>query len=203
MTEPLREIGVRHVGDTKVPGLVALVAHGDEVHVEALGRLAIGGPPVARDSLFRIASITKPVTAAATLALIEEGLFELDEPIDRLVPDLADRRVLVRSDGPLDETVPAQRPITTRDLLTFTFGFGMAVEMFTSPTPWPVVQADADLGLATIHPPNRAVQPDADTWIANLGTLPLIAQPGERWLYNTGASVLGVLAARAADESFG
>jgi CubicO group peptidase (beta-lactamase class C family) len=203
MTEPLREIGVRHVGDTKVPGLVALVAHGDEVHVEALGRLAIGGPPVARDSRFRIASITKPVTAAATLALIEEGLFELDEPIDRLVPDLADRRVLVRSDGPLDETVPAQRPITTRDLLTFTFGFGMAVEMFTSPTPWPVVQADADLGLATIHPPNRAVQPDADTWIANLGTLPLIAQPGERWLYNTGASVLGVLAARAADESFG
>lgn len=203
MIEELREIAARHVGDKKVPGLVALVAHGDEVDVEAFGRLAIGGPPVARDSLFRIASISKPITAAATLALIEEGLIGLDEPVDRLIPELADRRVLVRPDGPLDDTVPAHRPITTRDLLTFTFGFGMAVEMFMSPTPWPVVEADAELRLATIHPPNRAVQPDADMWIAGLGSLPLVAQPGERWLYNTGASVLGVLAARAAGQRFG
>ncbi len=203
MTEQLREVAARHVGDSNVPGMVALVAHGEEVQVEALGHLTIGGPPVARDSLFRIASITKPITAAATLALIEEGLLGLDEPVDRLIPELAGRRVLLRPDGPLDETVAAERPITTRDLLTFTFGFGMAFEMFTSPTPWPVVQADAELGLATVNPPNRAVQPDADTWIANLGSLPLIAQPGERWLYNTGASVLGVLAARAAGMSFG
>jgi CubicO group peptidase (beta-lactamase class C family) len=203
MTESLREIAARHVGAADVPGLVALVAHGDEVHVEALGELTIGGPPVARDSLFRIASITKPITAAATLALVEEGLFGMDEPVDRLLPELADRRVLARPDGPLEETVPAARPITPRGLLTFTFGFGMAVEMFTSPAPWPVAQADAELGLATINPPNRAVQPDTDTWIAGLGSLPLIAQPGERWLYNTGASVLGVLAARAAGTSFG
>jgi CubicO group peptidase (beta-lactamase class C family) len=203
MTEPLHEIAARHVGDADVPGLVALVAHGDDVRVEAIGELTIGGPPVARDSLFRIASITKPITAAATLALVEEGLFGLDEPVDRLIPELAGRRVLARPDGPLDETVPAARPITPRDLLTFTFGFGMAVEMFMAPTPWPVAQADAELGLATINPPNRAVQPDADTWIAGLGSLPLIAQPGERWLYNTGASVLGVLAARAAGTSFG
>ena len=203
MTEGLREIAARHVGDTSVPGMVALVAHGEEVQVEALGHLTIGGPPVARDSLFRIASITKPITAAATLALIEEGLLGLDEPVDPLIPELAGRRVLARPDGPLDETVPAERPITARDLLTFTFGFGMAVEMFASPAPWPVVQADAELGLATINPPNRVVQPDADTWIAGLGSLPLIAQPGERWLYNTGASVLGVLAARAAGEPFG
>jgi CubicO group peptidase (beta-lactamase class C family) len=127
----------------------------------------------------------------------------MDEPVDRLLPELADRRVLARPDGPLEETVPAARPITPRGLLTFTFGFGMAVEMFTSPAPWPVAQADAELGLATINPPNRAVQPDTDTWIAGLGSLPLIAQPGERWLYNTGASVLGVLAARAAGTSFG
>jgi CubicO group peptidase (beta-lactamase class C family) len=113
-----------------------LTAHGEEVHAEALGHLGIGGPPVRRDSLFRIASTTKPITAAATLAVIEEGLLGLEDPVDRLLPELADRRVLVRPSGPLDETVPAERPITTRDLLTFTFGFGMAMEMFTSREPW-------------------------------------------------------------------
>jgi CubicO group peptidase (beta-lactamase class C family) len=203
MVEQLREVAARHVGDTNVPGLVALVAHGDEVHVEALGRLAVGGRPVARDSLFRIASVSKPLTAAATLAVVEEGLLGLEEPVDGLLPELARRRVLVRPDGPLDETVPAARAITTRDLLTFTFGFGMALEMFMSPTPWPVARADRQLGLATLGPPDPSVQPDADTWIARLGTLPLLAQPGERWLYNTGASVLGVLLARATGQSFG
>ncbi|MFI5040628.1 MAG: serine hydrolase domain-containing protein, partial [Acidimicrobiales bacterium] len=83
-----------HVGDDKVPGLVALVARGDQVHVEALGSLSVGGPPVRRDSLFRIASTTKPVTAVATLALARDGLLHLDEPVDRLLPELADRRVL-------------------------------------------------------------------------------------------------------------
>jgi CubicO group peptidase (beta-lactamase class C family) len=201
--EQLNEVAAGHVGDTDVPGLVVLAARGSEVHAQALGHLAIGGPQVRRDSLFRIASVTKPITAAATLAVIEEGLLGLEEPVDRLLPELAARRVLVRPDGPLDETVPAERPITTRDLLTFTFGFGMAIEMFMSREPWPVVQADAELGLATIHPPDPSVQPEPDTWIANLGGLPLIAQPGERWLYNTGASVLGVLLARATGQSFG
>ena len=201
--ELLRDVAAGHVGDTDVPGLVVLAAHGEEVHAEALGHLAIGGPPVRRDSLFRIASTTKPITAAAILAVIEEGLLGLEEPVDRLLPELADRRVLVRPSGPLDETVPAERPITTRDLLTFTFGFGMAMEMFTSREPWPIVQADEELRLASLHRPDPSVQPDPDTWIANLGTLPLIAQPGERWLYNTGASVLGVLLARATGQPFG
>jgi CubicO group peptidase (beta-lactamase class C family) len=192
-----------HIGMERVPGLVALVAVGAEVHVEALGHLSIGGPPVQRDSLFRISSITKPITAAATLAVIEEGLLGIDDPVDRLLPELANRQVLKRPDGRLEETVPATRPITTRDLLTFTFGFGLAAEMFSSPTPWPIVTASEEkLHLATIGPPNRVVQPDADSWIARLGTLPLIAQPGERWLYNTGASVLGVLVARAAGQPF-
>ena len=200
--ERLHATAERHVGDERIPGLVALVASGEQVHVETLGSLAVGGPPVARDSLFRISSTTKPITAAATLAVIEEGLVGLHEPVDRLLPELAERRVLRRMDGPLDDTVAAQRPITTHDLLTFTFGFGMVMEMFMSETPWPVVAADADLRLATIGPPNPDVQPDPDTWIANLGTLPLLAQPGERWLYNTGASVLGVLLARATGEPF-
>jgi CubicO group peptidase (beta-lactamase class C family) len=198
----LHAAAARHVADDRVPGLVALVARGGQVQVEALGRLAVGGPPVARDSVFRIASTTKPITAAATLALAGEGLIGLDEPVDRLLPELADRRVLRRMDGPLEDTVPAARAITARDLLTFTFGFGMAGEMFASPEPWPVVAATAELRLATIGPPDPPVPPDPDTWIARLGSLPLLAQPGERWLYNTGAQVLGVLAARAAGQPF-
>jgi CubicO group peptidase (beta-lactamase class C family) len=192
----------RHVGDDRVPGLVALAARGGQVHVEALGRLSVGGPPVTRDSIFRIASTTKPITAAATLALASEGLIELDVPVDRLLPELANRRVLRRMDGPLDDTVPAARPITVRDLLTFTFGFGMVGEMFAAAEPWPVVAATHELRLTTISPPDPPVPPDPDTWIAALGSLPLLAQPGERWMYNTGAQVLGVLAARAAGKPF-
>ena len=200
--ERLHVAAEQHVGGARVPGLVALVARGAQVHVEALGSLAVDGRPVARDSIFRIASTTKPVTAAATLAVVAEGLLGLDEPVDRLLPELAGRRVLRRMDGPLEETVAATRAITTRDLLTFTFGFGMVMEMFMSATPWPVVAAAEELNLSTIGPPNPDVQPDPDKWIANLGTLPLLAQPGERWLYNTGASVLGVLLARATAEPF-
>jgi CubicO group peptidase (beta-lactamase class C family) len=188
----------QHVGDECLPGLVALVARGDQVHVEALGRLAAGGAPVARNSLFRIASTTKPITGAATLALVDDGVIALDEPVDGLLPELSARRVLRRPDGPLDDTTPAERPVTVRDLLTFTSGFGAAAEMFEAATPWPVMRAADELRLATLGPPNPDIQPDPDTWIAGLGTLPLLAQPGERWLYNTGASVLGVLAARAA-----
>ena len=201
--ERIHEVAARHVADSFVPGLVVLVACGDHVHVEALGDLAIGGPPVQRDSIFRIASMTKPITAAAALALVGEGLFSLDEPVERLLPELASRRVLSRMDGPLDKTVAAARAITARDLLTFTFGFGMVLEMFMAATPWPIVTAAERLGLATLGPPNPAGQPDPDTWIAGLGSLPLLAQPGERWLYNTGAAVLGVLLARAAGEPFG
>jgi CubicO group peptidase (beta-lactamase class C family) len=203
LEEAVRAAGEKHVGEAEVPGMVALEAVGDDVHVQTLGSLSIGGEPVRRDSLFRIASVTKPITAAVTLALIEEGSIGLDEPVDLLLPELARRRVLKMPDGPLDDTVPAQRPITTRDLLTFTFGFGMAMEMFSSPEPWPVVSRSEELDLATIGAPNPAGQLDPDAWIAGLGSLPLIAQPGERWLYNTGASVLGVLVARAAGESFG
>ena len=198
----VRAAAEQHIGDTRIPGLVALVAGGDDVHVEALGVLEVGGAPVRRDSLFRIASTTKPITAAVTLAVIEEGLIGLDEPVDRLLPELAGRRVLTRINGPLEETVAAERAITTRDLLTFTLGFGMVVEMFMARTPWPVVAAERELKLSTIGPPDPAVQPDPDTWIAGLGSLPLLAQPGERWMYNTGASVLGVLLARATGQPF-
>jgi CubicO group peptidase (beta-lactamase class C family) len=199
----LHAIAARHVSSGYVPGLVALVASGGQTHVEAHGSLSFGGPPVNRDSLFRIASMTKPVTGAATMALVEAGLIGLDEPVDRLLPELAGRRVLRDLAGPLDDTVPAQRAITTRDLLTFTFGFGFVLEMFMSSAPLPIVVASDEARLSTIGPPDPSIQPDPDTWIAGLGALPLMAQPGERWMYNTGASVLGVLASRAAGQTFG
>jgi CubicO group peptidase (beta-lactamase class C family) len=199
----LHKAAAGHVGDDQVPGLVVLVARGGQVHAEALGSLTIGGPPVRRDSLFRIASLTKPVTGVATLALAAEGLFRLDEPVDRLLPELASRRVLRRMDGPLDDTVPAQRAITVRDLLTYTFGFGDEWAMFFAAEPWPVMAEQSRLRLATLGPPDLAHQPDPDTWIAGLGSLPLLAQPGQRWFYNTSASVLGVLCARATGQPFG
>ena len=97
-----------------------------------------------RDTLFRIASMTKPITAVATMILIEEGKLRLDDPVDRFLPELANRRVLARIDAPIDDTVPAQRPITTRDLLTFRFGMGFVL---APPGKYPIQKAIADAGL--------------------------------------------------------
>jgi CubicO group peptidase (beta-lactamase class C family) len=193
----LSEVAASHVAADQVPGLVALVASGDDVHVEALGTLSIDGPAVQRDSLFRIASTTKPITGAVTMALVDEGLLALDEPVTRLLPELASARVLRSMDAPLDDTVAAHREITVRDLLTFTYGFGMDVGMFSAPTPWPIVTAATEAQLATIGPPDPDGPPSADEWMERIGALPLLAQPGERWLYNTGAQVAAVLCHRA------
>ncbi len=187
----------------QVPGVVAAVARGDTVHVATAGVMAVGGAPMRRDTLFRISSTTKPMTAAAVLSLADDGLLDLDEPVDRLLPELADRRVLRSPSGPLADTVPAQRPITTRDLLTFTWGFGMQGAMFMAAEPWPILTATIDRELFTFGPPQPGVMPGPDTWLARLGELPLMAQPGERWLYQTGYQVLGVLASRVAGEPFG
>lgn len=200
--ERFAEVASAHVGPDKIPGLVALVARRDQVHVEALGSLQIGGAPVRRDSLFRIASTSKVVTGVATMALVDDGVFALDDPVEQWLPELGDPRVLRSPAGPLEDTVPAEAPITVRHLLTFTFGFGMVPEMFAAAEPWPVVQRAAELNLCTLGPPDPGSQPDPDTWIAALGSLPLMAQPGATWMYNTGASVLGVLVARATGRPF-
>lgn len=200
--ERLEDIVEAAVARGQAPGVVAAVARGDETRIATAGAMAVGGPPMRPDSLFRISSITKPVTAAVVLSLVDDGVLHLNEPVDRLLPELAGRRVLRRPDGPLDEVVPAARPVTVRDLLTFTWGFGMQGAMFMAPEPWPIVTAAQERELASFGPPQPATTPEPDTWMARLGELPLLAQPGERWLYSAGSQVLGVLAARAAGAPF-
>jgi CubicO group peptidase (beta-lactamase class C family) len=191
----LHDILARHVDRGTPPGLVAVVSRGGDQHIEAIGRASVDGPPVQRDTIFRISSMTKPITAVATLILLEECVLRLDEPVDRFLPELADRQVVRRIDGPADDTVPANRPITVRDLLTFRMGFGGYFG------PCPVNELAAELQLA-MGPPQPAIPPAPDEWMRRFSTLPLMFQPGERWLYHTGADVLGVLIARAAGQSF-
>jgi CubicO group peptidase (beta-lactamase class C family) len=164
--------------------------------------MAVGGPPMRPDTLFRISSNTKPITAAVVLSLVEDGLLDLHGPVEGLLPELAGRRVLRRPDGPLDDTVKAERPVTVRDLLTFTWGFGMQGAMFMAAEPWPIVTAVEEHELGSFGPPQSDTTPEPDTWMARLGELPLLAQPGERWLYQAGSQVLGVLAARAGGAPF-
>ncbi len=187
-----------HVERSQVPGIVTLVSRRGEVHVDAIGTKGVGGSdPIRRDTIFRITSMTKPITAAATMILVEECKLRLDEPVDRLLPELANRRVLKRLDGPLDDTVPANRPITVRDLLTFRMGFGI---VFGPPEVYPIQKAISALNIVGFGPPNPATPHDPDEWLRRLATLPLMHQPGEKWMYNTGSYVLGVLIARAAGQ---
>jgi CubicO group peptidase (beta-lactamase class C family) len=184
------------VAKGELPGLVTLVARGDDVHVDAIGSMAFGGDePMRRDTIFRIASLTKPILAAATMMLVDDGTLALDEPVDRLLPELANRGVLRHIDGALDDTVPASRPITVEDLLTFRMGFGLITEPTFEP-PYPIVRAAHDLQLV-MGPPDPRTPHDPDRWIELFGTLPLMYQPGDRWQYNAGSLVLGVLVARA------
>jgi CubicO group peptidase (beta-lactamase class C family) len=183
----------------EVPGLVTLVSRRGEEHVDAIGMKAVGSnDPMLRDTIFRISSMTKPITAVATMILVEECKLRLDEPVDLLLPELAERKVLKRLDGPLDDTVPANRPITVRDLLTFRMGFG---QMMALPDAYPIltVANEQQIGMG---PPSPSAMPAPDEWIRRLGSLPLMHQPGEQWMYNTGSDVLGVLIARASGQPF-
>jgi CubicO group peptidase (beta-lactamase class C family) len=181
-------------------GLVWGVARDGDVHVDVAGSAEEGGgTPIARDTIFRISSMTKPVTAVAAMILVEECRLRLDDPVDELLPELADRRVLRDPAGPLDDTVAAVRPITLRDVLTFRLGLGMDLAHWDRPQP--VLERAAELGLGA-GPPQPAGPPPTDEWIRRLGTLPLSYQPGERWLYHIGADVAGVLIERAAGQPF-
>lgn len=192
----LHEVMSLHVEKGAAPGLVSVVARRGESHIDPIGTVALGGgPAMAADTIFRISSMTKPVTAVATLILLEECVLRLDEPVERFLPELAGRRVVRRIDGPVDDTIPAVRSITVRDLLTFRMGFGGYFG------PCPVNDAAAPLQLS-VGPPQPSLPPEPDEWMRRFSTLPLMCQPGERWLYHTGADVLGVLIARASGQPF-
>ncbi|MFC5908675.1 serine hydrolase domain-containing protein [Streptacidiphilus monticola] len=192
----VRDVLTRHVESGKIPGLVALVSRGEEVHVEALGTLHHdGGEPMRRDTIFRMASTSKPVTVAAAMILLDECRLRLDDPVEPWLPELANRQVLKRIDSPLDDTVPALRPITVRDVLTSTFGLGMDLTSLGTP----IMGAVFEQGLT----PNLPVpMPEPDEWMRRLGALPLMHQPGERWQYHISSDLLGVLVARVTGQSF-
>src|ERR687889_695543 len=147
----MHDVMAGYVERGKVPGIVTLVSRRGETHVDAIGTKAFGGSdPMRRDTIFRVASITKPIVAAAAMILVEECALRPDEPVDPWLPELTDRRVLRAIDGPLDDTVPANRPITLRDLLTFRLGIG-AVMVF--PPRYPIQQAMAEAGGGPRAPP--------------------------------------------------
>lgn len=197
-TARLRRALQRHVDSGEVPGLVALVHHRGRVHVETVGTMAFGSDaPMRREAIFRLASTTKPVTAAAAMVLVEECRLRLDDPVDHWLPELRDRRVLRTIDGPLEETVPAKQPITLRDLLTFRSGYG-DLGLFLPDCPFQ--QALEGAGLSISAWPYRD---STDEFMRRLGEIPLAHEPGERWLYHTSAEILGVLIARVSGQSLG
>ena len=193
----VRDVLSRYLDAGYVPGAVAVVARRGEVHIEAMGNLAFEGEgsrvPMAADTICRTGSMTKPIVAACAMTLVEDCTLRLDDPVDEFLPELADMTVLADPNGPLDRTVPAQRAITLRDLLTFTLGTGVVPA-----APGTIPIADA-LNAAVFEEP----APPPDEWISRLGKLPLVCQPGERWMYHTAANVTGVLIARATGMSFG
>lgn len=192
----MRDVLTRHVESGRIPGLVALVSRGDETHVEAIGTMRHdGGAPMRRDTIFRMASTSKPVAMAAAMALVDDCEIRLDDTVEQWLPELAGRQVLARIDGPLDETVPARRPITVRDLLNSTFGLGIDLTAMGSP----ITAALFERGVFT---QGGEPAPEQDEWMRRLGTLPLMRQPGEQWQYHISHDVLGVLVSRVTGKPF-
>jgi len=187
-----------HVERGRMPGLISLVSRRGETHVDVIGSQVMGQKqPMRRDTIFRIASLTKPVIAAATMLLIERCTLRLDQRVEDLLPELANRRVLRQLDSPLDDTVPANRSITVRDLLTSSMGFGSIMAM---PGTYPIQKSVSEFVLGGDGPPIPSRSPGPDEYMRRLGSLPLIAQPGT-WLYDTSMNVLGILLSRATGQT--
>ena len=190
MTSPLQDLLDRHVASGTAPGIVASLGTPElEPEIVAAGAMSVGGPPMQTDAIFRIQSMTKAVTAISALRLVEAGRLTLDEPVERWLPELADRQVLRRPTAELADTTPAVRPITLRHLLTNTSGYGML--MTESPLQRAMAEGGVDAGV-------DAVAFGADEWLGRLGALPLAFQPGEGWRYHHSFSILGILIARVA-----
>jgi CubicO group peptidase (beta-lactamase class C family) len=194
---PVRNVINRRIDPATLPGAVWLVAHGDEVVVHAAGMQAVGSDAsMRRDTIFRIASMSKSVTAAAVLMLVEEGKLTLDENAERLLPELANRRVLRTLQSPVDDTIPARAPITVQQLMDYTLGSGLVFD-----TALPINRAIKENQLV-IGTPIPMTPHDPDQWMSRFGALPLMYQPGERWLYDTGSAIQGVLVRRASGMDF-
>jgi CubicO group peptidase (beta-lactamase class C family) len=187
---------MRHTSSKVVSGLLALVSKDGTHRVITAAAPGDAGETITPSSIVRISSLTKPVAAAATMALVERGLLDLDDPVERFIPELAARRVLRRLGAPLDDTEPARRAITVRDLLTCTMGFGFPM----TKGPHPVVDEAARLQLG-LGPPKPATPHLPDEWIRRFVSLPLMAHPGDAWMYDASFAVLGVLISRAADTT--
>jgi CubicO group peptidase (beta-lactamase class C family) len=199
--ERMHQVLSGYVERKEMPGLVALVSHHDDVHVETLGTMSVGHPaPMKRDTIFRIASLAKPITAVAAMILVEECKIRLDESIEAWLPELANRRVLKSISSLPDDTVPALRAITIRDLLTYRMGFGSVMAM---PDTYPIQKLIREYRIGGDGPPLPAQSPGTAEWLQKLGSLPWMAQPGERWLYHVSADVLGVLIARVSGHLLG
>jgi CubicO group peptidase (beta-lactamase class C family) len=153
-----------------------------------------------RDTIFRIASITKIITAVAAMILVEECKLCLDESIDRWLPELANRRVLRSISSQLDDTVPARRAITVRDLLTYCMGFGSVMAM---PNTYPIQKLIREYRIGGDGPMLPSQPPSMNEWLQRLGSLPWLAQPGERWMYHVSGDALGALIARVSGQTLG
>jgi len=187
-----------HVESGYTPGLLTLVHQRSREYVDAIGTMAFkSAVPMRRDTIFRLASMTKPITAVGAMILVEECKVRLDDPVDQWLPELRDRKVLRTIESPLEDAVPAKRPITLRDLLTFRAGYGEVA--FLSPTcPLQKAMTEARLPLTEWLFPGTP-----EEFMKRLGKLPLAHQPGDRWLYHMGCEILGVLIARVAGQSLG
>jgi CubicO group peptidase (beta-lactamase class C family) len=172
----------------EMPGLVALVNHHDDVHVETLGTLSFGHPALMkRDTIFRIASLTKLITAAAAMILVEECKIRLDSSIEPWLPELANRRVLRSISSQIDNQLDDM-------------GFGSVMAM---PDTYPIQKLIREYRIGGDGPPRPAQTLGTEEWLQKLGSLPWMAQPGERWMYHVSADVLGALIARVSGQSFG
>ncbi|HEX7158227.1 MAG TPA: serine hydrolase domain-containing protein [Edaphobacter sp.] len=199
--ERMNRVLCGHVGRRELPGLVALVSRDDDVHIEELGTLAFDNPaPMRRDTIFRIASITKIVVAVAAMILVEDCKVRLDDSIEPWLPELANRRVLRSLSSELNDTVPARRAITLRDLLTYRMGFGC---IMAPPDTYPIQRLIREYRIGGDGPKLPSQMLGIDEWLRNLGSLPLLAQPGERWFYHVCGDVLGAFVARVAGRSLG
>jgi CubicO group peptidase (beta-lactamase class C family) len=185
----------RFVDAEVVPGAVVGVLHDGQTTFAAAGVPAVGAAqPLRVDAPVRISSNTKPLTAALTVALADDGVLDLHDPVERFVPELADRRVLRRLDGDASDTVPATREVTIDDLLTMRLGFGFVFE-----SPCPVAERAAQAGLG-LGPPDPSTPLTPDQWVTRFAEFPLLEQPGSVWRYDMAFAVLGVVLARAAGQ---